>query len=714
MDLTGRDIDAEYLKIIQDNKQWLASWVFRFVKTAEDKLFRKDDSERIHLPEWYERPFFNNINSHIDDIRKKCRDYTHLSPKDIVNVGLLSYFWSKYLEIFSASIQLPNDTEFVYKGKCEKHNRKELIKDITNGGAESLIMLHDTDSPQAAKTVVIDTDLNDPVKAKQIRKKGEQYAKDIISYYQSYGVSINIQSSAEYKDERYVFLVKMMPGTNRMSIGRYADEVRRLLDIEFFYPDITSSSIKLIASEKPLKENSLLKILESQKFKDSKAEIPYAVGYDMMGEIVIADVAEFPHLLIGGTTNSGKSSAIHSLLMSIVSKQPAGKVKVLLLDFGSSRLNMFANIPHMLLPSRIISDIIEGQWCILKLHEIMEQRLISLMLLDARNYDNELKKWPYIVCVIDEFPAFIQRLTGGKDNSKVSAVIEDILARARKVKIHLILSAQDATKGSMGIKNTNLGAGIAFRCISWQNSKAIIGEVDATNLYGKGSMYFKCNQHEGLRRLQGAYMSPEEIMDTLTAMDFSGSNIKGKYDEVGFEIGASKEDTQSETALTAYVSEGGEDDGKQLLVEIVEWICNDKRENISNNQLKDNFQMGYVRANRFIRLLEEAEIISKQRKGAKLPRVVNLDKAEVFLRGHGCLGTNEEDDSPQIQDGADAEPEPIPEENMDTTVEPVEIQEAKDDNLVDITPQPERKKKIKLNMDALKSDCRKFRKRPVH
>ena len=101
-------------------------------------------------------------------------------------------------------------------------------------------------------------------------------------------------------------------------------------------------------------------------------------------------------------------------------------------------------------------------------------------------------------------------------------------------------------------------------------------------------MYFKCNPHEGLRRLQGSYMFPEEIMDTLAAMDFSSSNSKGKYDEAEFETGALKEDTQSETALTAYASEVEEDDEEQLLVEIVEWIWNSKQYNISNNQLKKN------------------------------------------------------------------------------------------------------------------------------
>ena len=87
--------------------------------------------------------------------------------------------------------------------------------------------------------------------------------------------------------------------------------------------------------------------------------------------------------------------------------------------------------------------------------------------LDEVVFIEQFKRWPSIVCVIDESPVFIQGLTNGRGNKKSSAVIEDLLARARKVKIHLVLAAQDTTKDGIGIKNTNLAAGIAFRCTNW-------------------------------------------------------------------------------------------------------------------------------------------------------------------------------------------------------------------------------------------------------
>ena len=224
-------------------------------------------------------------------------------------------------------------------------------------------------------------------------------------------------------------------------LGRHADEVRRLLEVEVLTFDLTPHSIRLIVSEKPLHENSLIKILESQDFKESQMEIPYAVGYDVMGEMVIADVAQFPHLLVGGTSGSGKSSALFSLIMSIVYKQPPDKVKLLLFDFGGSDLKTFDKVPHMLQPTIRVHEIERGRQCILWLQGEMERRLKEKDSLDEGVFIEQFKRWPSIVCVIDESPVFIQGLTNGRGNKKSSAVIEDLLARARKVKIHLVLGS---------------------------------------------------------------------------------------------------------------------------------------------------------------------------------------------------------------------------------------------------------------------------------
>ena len=619
IDLTGLDIDEEYLEIFQENKQRLASWALELVKHAKEYFSQRNTTADIILRKNEdERPFFDDINKHINRIRKEHRHYAEMTTKDVANIGFLTYFLSRYMEVFKKSIRLDFGEKFTYGTKFEAHNTSKLITEIVNLSTELLFRLHNTYSPTLPLTVTVIT--NDPsldsTQAKRAKKKGEEYAKNIVKYYQSYGVSLRILPEAEFKDDRYVFNIKLMPGTDGNLISRHADSVRRLLDLAFLKIDKSHSSIKIIASEKELKENSLLKILESSSFKESEMEIPYAVGYDMMGKMVIADIAEFPHLLIGGTTGSGKSSALHSLLMSIVCKQKADEVKLLLLDFGASRLKMFENTPHMLKPVIMASEIEKGRQCILELINLMEQRLAELDSIAERKRDKELEKWPSIICVIDEFPTFIRKLTAGKVNKMSHLLLTDLLERTRKTKIHLILTAQDATKGNISIKMTNLAA-IAFKCTNRHDSQAILNATDAINLSGKGSMYFKNDQQEGLLRLQGSFMSPKEIMDMLDNMKFDCGDIKRQYNEVNFEPillpGLN-------VAIPEANSSNYQDTHDEMLAKIIMWLLG--RDKISNKQIKDYFEMGYDRANTFIKKIELYGLITKGREGTKLPRVV--------------------------------------------------------------------------------------------
>ena len=226
------------------------------------------------------------------------------------------------MKVFERSIRLSAGTQFTYRTRYWKHNPSELVRKITDEAIDSLLKLHVAYASTRLETIHIDIGSPDVTERKRIKRKGIGYAKDIIEYYQHYNVLISIAPEAEYRDSRYIFSVKLQSGTKWKLISQYAEEVRRLLEVEVLTPYVAHHSIKLIVSEKPLRENSLIKILESQM------EIPYAVGYDIMGEKVIADVAQFPHLLIGGTSGSGKSSALFSLIMSIVYKQPFDKVKL--------------------------------------------------------------------------------------------------------------------------------------------------------------------------------------------------------------------------------------------------------------------------------------------------------------------------------------------------------------------------------------------------
>ena len=707
MDLTELEIDDEYIDLISSYRQRLGSWVYELVRDAE-KYFDAGNStsysslsetQRIVELRRYggEIRLLYDLDDSTNRLQTRYGGWPGITSKDLTNAGYLAYFFSHFMKVFERSIRLSVGTQFTYRTRYWKHNPSELVRKMTDEAVDSLLKLHAAYAPTRQEVIQFDIDSSDAAERKRIKRKGAEYAKDIIKYYQSYDVSISIAPEAEYRDSRYVFSVKLMPGTNVKLLGRHADEVRRLLEVEVLTFDITPHSIRLIVSEKPLHENSLIKILESQDFKESQMEIPYAVGYDMMGEMVIADVAQFPHLLVGGTSGSGKSSALFSLIMSIVYKQPPDKVKLLLFDFGGSDLKTFDKVPHMLQPTIRVHEIERGRQCILWLQEEMERRLKEKDSLDEVVFIGQFKRWPSIVCVIDESPVFIQGLTNGRGNKKSSAVIEDLLARARKVKIHLVLAAQDTTKDGIGIKNTNLAAGIAFRCTNWHTSKVIIGESDAVNLYGKGAMYFRCDQYEGLRRLQGSFMPTEEITSMLHTMNFSQCGVGHRYDDVKLRNETLQGGAQSGTSPTTCDSGIEVDPDKQCFVEIIKWIRDDKKEKISNKQLKDKFEMGYDRANRFLQRLEDAGIISHQKKGTKLPRAVNLDKVEEFLNSHGYTGDAAEAISNQISDSSDIPTDVESSQDQDTE-SPDGISDTQPQPLPSTLPQSE---PLKVNYDEL-------------
>lgn len=713
MNLIDLEIEDEYLDLILKNKQRLASWAFELIMSTKDyfginnssEYSSKTDAQKLIELRNHKKdaPLFYDLDDYINGLLTNLGYRTQITLRDRNNASCLLYFFSHYMDVFEKSIRLAVGEKFLYKGEYKEHQYSELIGKINDKVKESIFALHQRFAPTRPEKFNIDIDLDeDKVKKRRIREKGIKYAKEIIKYYKSYDVQIEILPNIQYKKGRYVFGVKLLPGTDLKLISRYSEEVKRMLELEFFKVDITSNEIKVVASENPLKENSLANILESDLFKKSRMEIPYAVGYDILGEMVIADVGEFPHLLIGGTSGSGKSSAIHSLLMSIVYRQPANKVKLLLFDFGSSGLKMFDKVPHMLQSTIRTSEIEKGILCLKWLQKEMETRLKEKDSNDEKKFVTVFRKWPSIVCVIDEFPTLIRRLTAEKHNKKGYQIIEDLLERARKVKIHLVLAAQNSSKSSIDIRTTNLGARIAFRCTNRYDSQAIIESSDAVNLSGKGSMYFKCYHYEGLKRLQGSYMPPKEITNILDNIKFSYDE---RYEDVKIQFNLLQEFGNSEIKQ---VSVSVENEDEILLLKIVEWLQD--KETVSNNKLKQKFEMGYDRANEFLGRLEEAGIVSKNQKKVKLPRIVDSNKVKEFLSSHSYTADVVEMNLEQAA-GIPCEIKSVQEQDVEPSIE---MSDAQTEDSNSTLSQPKLNQCIKIDPNAIKKYSDRFRFKKKH
>jgi len=630
IDLKNLDIDDAYIWVIQKNKRLLASLVYKLIVDAGERFSKAERNIDSYNRRLFAPVYFRDLNSYVDNIRISNRSCNYLSRDDLTNIGLLSYIWSKFMSVFRSSIRLSNEVPFIYKGENKIHNRDEIIKSIKSDSQKYLIKLHNIYSPQLISSFHLDETFTEKEISDQHKAKAKMYAKNIIKYYESFKVLIGI-SSYYYKDDRYIFFVALKPGTDKHLLGRYSDEIRRLLDVKFLFTDISDDAIKLIVSERPLWENSLIKLLKCDDFQHSKMVIPYAIGYDMQGEKVFADVSKFSHVIIGGASRSGKSSALHSLLMSIIWKQSPKKVKLLILDFGASRLRMFEKTPHMLAPVVSANGVDKGRKYIMKLQQIMEERLQRLDESSERDYDKVVRKWPWIICVIDEFPKFIRQLTMEKEHKNDYMIIVDLLERARKIKIHLVLAVQDATKGNIMIKTTNFSTAIALRCNTIYDSRALIQESDAVNLPGDGAMYFRCDQYNGIKRLQGSYIEPVEIMDVLDEMDYIYDETNVNYEEVRFDLKSSDNRLEENETEKDIINEA--DKETEILIEII--LLALQKGKISNKLLKDNLHIGYDKAKVYIERLENAGVIPRRVGDSKLARLVDSDKAKSLMRELG-------------------------------------------------------------------------------
>ncbi|MDE7479237.1 MAG: hypothetical protein K2M91_15100, partial [Lachnospiraceae bacterium] len=202
MDLTNLDITDEYIELILENKQKLGSWVYQLVANAKsyfdtgnttaysrnpktEKLFESRNPEKkISL--------FHDLDDYIDRLRTNYHTWIKLTSKDMTNIGYLTYFFSYYMKVFENVLQANLETYFEFRGKWSNHNPTKLIEQIKEQVIRSLLQLHDTYSPTLPDTININTDSLNVAESKRIRRKGAAYAKDIVKYYQSYGVTIKI------------------------------------------------------------------------------------------------------------------------------------------------------------------------------------------------------------------------------------------------------------------------------------------------------------------------------------------------------------------------------------------------------------------------------------------------------------------------------------------------------------------------------------------
>jgi len=362
---------------------------------------------------------------------------------------------------------------------------------------------------------------------------------------------------------------------------------------------------------------ALREIIEAPEFINSPSKLTLAMGRDLHGRMRVTDLAAMPHLLIAGSTGTGKSVFINSLMMSILYKASPDDVKMVLVDPKRLELNLYENIPHLIAP--VVTDPKVASNVLRNATREMENRLKLLAQRGVRNIDqynrtfqktqslslfdnveeSEHKPLPYLVIVIDELADLMM-----VDTNNVEESITRLAQMARAVGIHLILATQRPSVDVItGLIKANFPARISFRVASKVDSRTILDSNGSESLLGKGDMLYLPAGSARLHRIHGPLVSEDEI---TAVCDFWREQAQAKYNE---ELLAAPKDENAEVGDGDTVGEGdaAEEVDDDLYQDAVRVVCEMGR--ASTSTLQRRLRIGYGRAARLIDLMEKDGIV---------------------------------------------------------------------------------------------------------
>ncbi len=353
---------------------------------------------------------------------------------------------------------------------------------------------------------------------------------------------------------------------------------------------------------------SLREIIISKEYEKSKSPLTIALGKNIQGHPICSDLQKLPHLLVAGTTGSGKSVTLHTMIVSLLYKSDPTELKMLFVDPKMLELSVYNNIPHLLNP--VITDMSEAsaglRWCVQQMDRryrlmndlgVRDIKSYNKLLDDKQvfNKDNEdefvHEKLPYIVVVIDEFADMM--LEVGK---KVEDLIIRLAQKARAAGIHLILATQRPSVNVItGLIKANIPARVALQVTSHIDSRTIIDSMGAENLLGNGDMLFIGPGSRIPSRVHGAYVSDDEIKNIVK---FINTNNESSY------IDSLLDSTQEEESSDIST------DDDPLYQDALNVVIETRKTSISFLQRK--LRIGYNRAANLIETMESRGVLSSQ------------------------------------------------------------------------------------------------------
>lgn len=366
-------------------------------------------------------------------------------------------------------------------------------------------------------------------------------------------------------------------------------------------------------------------VIGSDVFQKSKSRISFAVGKDISGNCIVGDIAKLPHMLIAGTTGSGKSVCMNTLIISLLYKSRPEEVRLIMVDPKMVELGVYNGIPHLLIP--VVTDPKKAagalQWAVTEM--MRRYRMMAdagVRDLDSYNKltagDDERESMAQIVVVIDELADLM--LVAAKE---VEESICRIAQMGRASGIHLIIATQRPSADVItGLMKANIPSRIAFAVASAMESRIILDTPGAEKLVGKGDMLYAPLGQGKPRRIQGCFITDEEVQDVVNFI--KGSQTAEYSQDIMEQIEKRAEQSGKSGAGTASPSESADDHGDELLPQAVEIILETNQASVS--MLQRRLKLGYARAARIVDEMEEKGIVGPY-EGSK-PRQVLITKEQ--------------------------------------------------------------------------------------
>lgn len=461
----------------------------------------------------------------------------------------------------------------------------------------------------------------------------KETAQRLQQTLQTFGVRVTITDISqgpavtrfEMQPEQGVKVSKIVGLSDDIKLNLAATDIR----IEAPIPGKAAVGIEV-----PNKENTMVALrdlLESKEFKEFPSKLAFAVGKDIAGKVVVADIAKMPHMLIAGATGSGKSVCINTLIMSILYKAHPDDVKLIMVDPKVVELSVYNGIPHLLIP--VVTDPKKAsaalQWGVAEMTD-RYQKFADFNVRDLKGYNKKVEgmheagdpeapqKLPQIVIIVDELADLMMVAPG-----EVEEAICRLAQLARACGIHLIIATQRPSVDVItGLIKANMPSRVAFSVSSGVDSRTILDMNGAEKLLGKGDMLFYPQGYSKPARVQGAFVSDKEVSDVVeflknqTLGNIYDPDIQDKIATYGGSGGAS-----------GASGDGTEKD--QYFVEAAKFII--EKDKASIGMLQRVFKIGFNRAARIMDQLCEAGVVGEE-EGTKPRKVLmSMEQFEQYI-----------------------------------------------------------------------------------